>query len=574
MEKFTITYEVKDDESTGRFRSIIVKAESEEKAKEKLLAKRPEVEIIGVHATEDVDVRKGMPELKEAVDNKELLAHQQKVAVAKTTEEEQEPVFADASRNFEKTAKVKAEVVKMEKAPEHDEKPKRPKMVPAAKKMYLDESLFDYEDDKYSSSIARLLNVSDKELGKDLENVELNITDIEEDQFEYPEDFENIPRGWTTKKEWDKFVANSKEQYWLDWEDLINEYIGYNEDVHDIIRIVNSDIKESLIINGEDIEGFLIDMAIEDVQWNNIRSDNFNEDDFKVQLADAGIVYNSDEEYDEILNTYLHYVCEEENGLEDLEESVNNSKLSNKNFKYQDKIDEAISPEAEEDSKKLKDILSRHWRWDDNEELTDEEKEVLNKYDLVFNREEKDIFPKELDISNIPDNIYNTRQYRYGIDRHSHPDKADLTQIGRKRLQRDLAGTAAKDHGYGRTSNEQRRLKHAVKYAVPGRSERIMQGKLDKENKILRDIRKKYSYQNQEREADIKRTSQNVSDYKSSKRQLKWADSRDKDFARDREEETRRFIDRIKEIDDRVARNNEERKFHNDRINKLLRRDK
>ena len=143
MKKFTITYEVKNDESTGRFRSIIVTAESEERAKEKLLAKRPNIEIIGVHTTEDVDVRKGMPELREAVDNKELLAHQQKIAVAKTTEEEQEPVFADATRNFEKTAKVKAETVKVQEEPKHEEKGKMPKMVPGAKKMHLDESLFE-----------------------------------------------------------------------------------------------------------------------------------------------------------------------------------------------------------------------------------------------------------------------------------------------------------------------------------------------------------------------------------------------------------------------------------------------
>lgn len=143
MEKFTITYEALDDESTGKFRSIIVRAENEQEAKEKLLSRRPNIEIIGVNTTEDVDVRKGMPELKEAVDNKELLAHQQKVAVAKTTEEEQEPVFADATRNFEKTAKVKEETVKVQEEPKHEEKGKMPKMVPSAKKMMLDEALFE-----------------------------------------------------------------------------------------------------------------------------------------------------------------------------------------------------------------------------------------------------------------------------------------------------------------------------------------------------------------------------------------------------------------------------------------------
>ena len=143
MEKFTVTYKDLKDESTGSTRVIIVNAENAEQAKQKVSSKMRDVRVFGAHPTEMSDKRKGVPELKEAVDNKELLAHQQKVAVAKTTEEEQEPVFADATRNFEKTAKVKAETVKVEKAPEHNEKPKRPKMVPEAKKMHLDESLFE-----------------------------------------------------------------------------------------------------------------------------------------------------------------------------------------------------------------------------------------------------------------------------------------------------------------------------------------------------------------------------------------------------------------------------------------------
>ena len=143
MEKFTVTYKDLKDESTGSTRVIIVNAENAEQAKQKVSSKMRDVRVFGAHPTEMSDKRKGVPELKEAVDNKELLAHQQKVAVAKTTEEEQEPVFADATRNFEKTAKVKEETVKVEKAPEHDEKPKRPKMVPEAKKMHLDESLFE-----------------------------------------------------------------------------------------------------------------------------------------------------------------------------------------------------------------------------------------------------------------------------------------------------------------------------------------------------------------------------------------------------------------------------------------------
>lgn len=160
MEKFTVTYKDLKDESTGSTRVIIVNAENAEQAKQKVSNKMRDVKVFGAHPTEMSDKRKGVPELKEAVDNKELLAHQQKVAVAKTTEEEQEPVFADATRNFEKTAKVKEETVKVEKAPEHNEKPKRPKMVPGAKKMHLDESLFEDAIDKEVKSVRNFMTKS------------------------------------------------------------------------------------------------------------------------------------------------------------------------------------------------------------------------------------------------------------------------------------------------------------------------------------------------------------------------------------------------------------------------------
>lgn len=160
MEKFTVTYKDLKDESTGSTRVIIVNAENAEQAKQKVSNKMRDVRVFGAHPTEMSDKRKGVPELKEAVDNKELLAHQQKVAVAKTTEEEQVPVFADATRNFEKTRKVKEETVKVEKAPEHNEKPKRPKMVPGAKKMHLDESLFEDAIDKEVKSIRNFMTKS------------------------------------------------------------------------------------------------------------------------------------------------------------------------------------------------------------------------------------------------------------------------------------------------------------------------------------------------------------------------------------------------------------------------------
>lgn len=87
--------------------------------------------------------------VKESVDNKELLSHQQSVTTAKTTKEDQNPVYADAGRQMEKTAKIKADVVKVEEEPKRDEKPKAPKMTPGARKMYLDESLFESSDSNF-----------------------------------------------------------------------------------------------------------------------------------------------------------------------------------------------------------------------------------------------------------------------------------------------------------------------------------------------------------------------------------------------------------------------------------------
>ena len=91
--------------------------------------------------------------VKESVDNKELLLHQQSVTTAKTTTEEQNPVYADAGRQMEKTAKIKANVVKVEEEPKRDEKPKAPKMTPGARKMHLDESLFEDGDSNFKFNV-------------------------------------------------------------------------------------------------------------------------------------------------------------------------------------------------------------------------------------------------------------------------------------------------------------------------------------------------------------------------------------------------------------------------------------
>ena len=70
--------------------------------------------------------------------------------LAKMSKEDQgcsdKPAYADAVRDLEETEKAKEEYRKLPKADKVEEKPKRPKMVPGAKKMKLDESLFEEID--------------------------------------------------------------------------------------------------------------------------------------------------------------------------------------------------------------------------------------------------------------------------------------------------------------------------------------------------------------------------------------------------------------------------------------------
>lgn len=68
------------------------------------------------------------------------------VGLAKVSKDDQgvvNPTYASAIRDIEKAEKKKAEFTKRQAEPKHDEKPKNPKMVSGAKKMHLDESLFE-----------------------------------------------------------------------------------------------------------------------------------------------------------------------------------------------------------------------------------------------------------------------------------------------------------------------------------------------------------------------------------------------------------------------------------------------
>ena len=71
------------------------------------------------------------------------------IGLAKVSKDDQgvvNPTYASAIRDIEKAEKKKAETTKVQDTPKHDEKPKNPKMVKGAKKMHLDESLFEDVD--------------------------------------------------------------------------------------------------------------------------------------------------------------------------------------------------------------------------------------------------------------------------------------------------------------------------------------------------------------------------------------------------------------------------------------------
>lgn len=74
------------------------------------------------------------------------------INLAKVSKDDQgvvNPTYASAIRDIEKAEKKKEETTKVQETPKHDENPKNPKMVKGAKKMHLDESLF--EDNVHST---------------------------------------------------------------------------------------------------------------------------------------------------------------------------------------------------------------------------------------------------------------------------------------------------------------------------------------------------------------------------------------------------------------------------------------
>lgn len=85
--------------------------------------------------------------LDEAIDNKELMKGQMELTpVEDKAREVQDPVYADASREMEKTREVKEKTLAVEKAPEHEENPKTPDMNPGAKEMKLEEAVNEFSE--------------------------------------------------------------------------------------------------------------------------------------------------------------------------------------------------------------------------------------------------------------------------------------------------------------------------------------------------------------------------------------------------------------------------------------------
>lgn len=255
---------------------------------------------------------------------------------------------------------------------------------------------------------------------------------------------------------------------------------------------------------------------------------------------------------------------------------------------------EAISPEAKADSDKLRQLLNNHRNdWYDNstKPLSKEEQDALDKHSLKYDEQDRTIYPNEYEVDH--DN-YNRRDFGIDAERYRFYNKnqnVDLTQLSRKHLQRANAKTANPSHGTNRTSDEKQRLQQAVKDAKDDlavynkhgwkddaksaeRSLKIRQGKLDKENQRLKDLRRKRTYQDMERELHAKDMGKNLRALKDTKSYLKYADTLDNDIRNSREYETRRFMDTMKDLDKRAERVEQERQASKDYIDRLLRRKK
>lgn len=232
---------------------------------------------------------------------------------------------------------------------------------------------------------------------------------------------------------------------------------------------------------------------------------------------------------------------------------------------------EKTTPEDRENSEKVKTIADKVWH---DKPISDEDKKFLDTLSLEL-RDNRYIVPKstpkgkENDYDLAWDSVY--RKYRAD-------DKKDYSQSSQKRLSRDQAGTSNKYHGNFRHSDEERKLKNNLDIAKDYGSDRQVKNlstRLKKEEDRLKELRRKNSSQSQEREKDKEKISQPVRDFKSSKYYLSHRYPERKAYQDERAQRARsRYENELAEIEKDTQEVEQERKFHQDRVDTLLKRKK
>ena len=233
---------------------------------------------------------------------------------------------------------------------------------------------------------------------------------------------------------------------------------------------------------------------------------------------------------------------------------------------------EKTTPGDRKNSEKVKIIADKVWH---DKSISDEDKKFLDTLNLEL-RDNRYIVPK-----NTPkgkednyDLVWDRTRRKY----NNVDDKKDYSQSSQKRLSRDKADTSNKYHGNFRHSDEERKLKNNLDIAKAYGSDRQVKNlstRLKKEEDRLKELRRKNSLQSQEREKDKERISQPVRDFKSSKYYLSHRYPERKAYQDERAQRARsRYEDELAEIEKDTQEVEQERKFHQDRVDTLLKRKK
>ena len=195
-----------------------------------------------------------------------------------------------------------------------------------AKKMHLDESLFEMDDDNmesvdsfidrcidYISNYSDFIGNATKPVNDDfIEDLAYGIPG----KYGFDEDMNEIINTATNKTAIIAINLLKENRY------LYTNWDKYSKIAKGILDNESSNIKE-----GFDEDGFIdneYDMALFDLAYNDAQDgadpedleNTWDETDFKETLANWDITYNTDKEYEEILNTYLSHL---ETAKEDLD---------------------------------------------------------------------------------------------------------------------------------------------------------------------------------------------------------------------------------------------------------------